>query len=53
MGEIYKCCDNPQITYLSAVNINIDKRQQAVQMFGDVEFVRKNFVKKNSWEQNQ
>ena len=26
MGEIYKCCDNPQITYLSAVNINIDER---------------------------
>ena len=21
MGEIYKCCDNPQITYLSAVNM--------------------------------
>ena len=24
--EIYKCCDNPQITYLSPVNINIDER---------------------------
>jgi len=21
--EIYKCCDNPQITYLTPVNINI------------------------------
>ncbi len=24
--EIYKCCDNPQITYLAPVNINIDER---------------------------
>ena len=23
---IYKCCDNPQITYLPIVNINIDER---------------------------
>ena len=23
---IYKCCDNPQITYLSPVNINVDER---------------------------
>ena len=22
MGEIYKCCENPQITYLAPVNIN-------------------------------
>ena len=26
MGEIYRCCDNPQITYLAPVNINIDER---------------------------
>ena len=24
--EIYKCCNNPQITYLAPVNINIDER---------------------------
>ena len=24
--EIYKCCENPQITYLAPVNINIDER---------------------------
>ena len=26
MGEIYRCCDNPQITYLAPVNININER---------------------------
>jgi len=26
MGEIYKCCENPQITYLAPVNINIDEK---------------------------
>jgi len=26
MGEIYRCCENPQITYLAPVNINIDER---------------------------
>ena len=24
--EIYKCCDNPQITYNAPVNINIEER---------------------------
>ena len=24
--EIYRCCENPQITYLAPVNINIDER---------------------------
>ena len=24
--KIYKCCDNPQITYLSPVNINVDEK---------------------------
>ena len=23
MGEIYKCCENPQITYLAPVNFEI------------------------------
>jgi len=26
MGEIYRCCENPQVTYLAPVNINIDER---------------------------
>ena len=26
MGEIYRCCENPQITYLAPVNININER---------------------------
>jgi len=26
MGEIYRCCENPQIIYLAPVNINIDER---------------------------
>jgi len=26
MCEIYRCCENPQITYLAPVNINIDER---------------------------
>jgi hypothetical protein len=24
--EVYKCCENPQITYLAPVNINIDEK---------------------------
>ena len=24
--EVYKCCGNPQITYLCVVNINIDEK---------------------------
>ena len=24
--EIYKCCENPQITYLAPVNINVDEK---------------------------
>ena len=24
--EIYKCCDNPQITYNAPVNINVEER---------------------------
>ena len=23
---IYKCCDNPQITYLAPVNINVEEK---------------------------
>jgi len=26
MGEIYRCCENPQVIYLAPVNINIDER---------------------------
>jgi len=26
MGEIFRCCENPQITYLAPVNININER---------------------------
>jgi len=49
MSEIYKCCDNPQITYLAAVNINIDERTVGSVDVGEDELLRKNFVKKNSW----
>ena len=38
MSEIYKCCDNPQITYLAAVNMyrkmcereNIDFKKNSI-----------------------
>ena len=48
MGEIYSCCENPQIAYLAPVNINIDEK-----IIGSVDVWRcavckKNFVKKNS-----
>jgi len=26
MGEIYRCCENPQVTYLAPVNVNIDEK---------------------------
>jgi len=46
--EIYKCCDNPQITYLAPVNINVDEKQLLLLMFGVVLPAKKIFVKKNS-----
>ena len=48
MGEIYKCCDNPQITYLSAVNINIDERT-----IGSVDVWRCGVCKKKFCEEKQ
>ena len=48
MGEIYKCCDNPQITYLSAVNINIDERT-----VGSVDVWRCGVCKKKFCEEKQ
>ena len=48
MSEIYKCCDNPQITYLSAVNINIDERT-----IGTVDIWRCAVCKKKFCEEKQ
>ena len=48
MSEIYKCCDNPQITYLSAVNINIDERT-----IGSVDIWRCGVCKKKFCEEKQ
>jgi len=48
MGEIYKCCDNPQITYLAAVNINIDERT-----VGSVDVWRCGVCKKKFCEEKQ
>ena len=47
--EIYKCCDNPQITYLAPANINVDEQNNwYCRCFGDAQFAKKNFVKKNN-----
>jgi len=48
MGEIYKCCDNPQITYLAAVNININEKT-----IGSVDVWRCAFCKKHFCEEKQ
>jgi len=48
MSEIYKCCDNPQITYLAAVNINIDERT-----VGSVDLCRSRICKKKFCEEKQ
>ena len=48
MSEIYKCCDDPQITYLSAVNINIDERT-----IGTVDIWRCAVCKKKFCEEKQ
>jgi len=48
MSEIYKCCDNPQITYLAAVNINIDERT-----VGSVDVWRCGVCKKKFCEEKQ
>ena len=46
--EIYKCCDNPQITYLAPVNINIDERT-----IGSVDVWRCGVCKKQFCEEKQ
>ena len=48
MGEIYKCCENPQITYLAAVNININEKT-----IGSVDVWRCAFCKKHFCEEKQ
>ena len=46
--EIYKCCSNPQITYLAPVNINIDERT-----IGSVDVWRCGVCKKQFCEEKQ
>ncbi len=48
MGEIYKCCENPQITYLAPVNININERT-----IGSVDVWRCAACKKKFCEEKQ
>jgi len=48
MGEIYRCCENPQITYLAPVNINIDERT-----IGSVDVWRCASCKKKFCEEKQ
>ena len=48
MGEIYKCCENPQITYLAPVNINIDGKT-----IGTVDIWRCASCKKKFCEEKQ
>jgi len=46
--EIYKCCDNPQITYLAPVNINVDEKT-----IGTVDVWRCAVCKKSFCEEKQ
>jgi len=48
MGEIYRCCENPQKTYLAPVNINIDERT-----IGSVDVWRCASCKKKFCEEKQ
>jgi len=48
MGEIYRCCENPQITYLAPVNININERT-----IGSVDVCRWAECKKKICEEKQ
>ena len=48
MGEIYSCCENPQITYLAPVNINIDEKT-----IGTVDVWRCAICKKKFCEEKQ
>ena len=45
---VYKCCDNPQITYYGVVNINIDERT-----IGSVDVWRCGVCKKRFCEEKQ
>ena len=46
--EVYKCCNNPQITYFGVVNINIDERT-----IGSVDVWRCGSCKKQFCEEKQ
>ena len=48
MGEIFRCCENPQITYLAPVNININERT-----IGSVDVWRCAVCKKKFCEEKQ
>ena len=48
MGKIYKCCEEPQITYLAPVNININERT-----IGSVDVWRCAVCKKKFCEEKQ
>jgi len=48
MGEIYRCCENPQVIYLAPVNINIDERT-----IGSVDVWRCSSCKKKFCEEKQ
>ena len=45
---VYKCCDNPQITYFGVVNINVDERT-----IGSVDVWRCGVCKKQFCEEKQ
>ena len=46
--EIYKCCENPQITYFAPVNINVDEKT-----IGTVDVWRCAVCKKKFCEEKQ
>ena len=48
MGEIYRCCENPQITYTAPVNININEKT-----IGSVDVWRCAVCKKKFCEEKQ
>jgi len=48
MGEIYRCCENPQVIYLAPVNFNIDERT-----IGSVDVWRCASCKKKFCEEKQ
>ena len=46
--KIYKCCENPQITYLAPVNINVDERTIGTVDVWRCAACKKNFVRKSN-----